>query len=119
MANDFKPTIGKKVLKTESLKWIKKYEDDHRKEKTKDTKSVFYGKDVLQKIIDTPGATGVSIFLALKHSDHAKKDVVSFVLVPTKEDGKLIWVTDGDKDGETYGWDDGRVCPPDCTEQED
>jgi len=117
MANEFKPTIGKKVTKTDSLKWIKKYDNETRVEKDKDTKSVFYGKDVLQKIIDTPGAAGMSIFLALKPSEHAKKDVVNFVLIPTKEDGTLIWVTDGGKDGETYGWDDGALCPPLCSNE--
>jgi hypothetical protein len=120
MANDFKPTIGSRVSKDEAEKWIKKYDDEHRKEKKKDTKSVFYGKDVLQAIIDTPHAAGVSIFLSMKYSPHAGKDTVNFVLVPTKEDGKLIWYeeTSGKDGGTTRSWDEGAVCPPTCPEGE-
>jgi len=117
MANQFKPTDGGRVSKTDAQKWIKKY-DDERKDKMKDTKSVFYGKDVLQKIIDTPNAAGVSFFLCKKHDAYAGKETVNFVLIPTTAEGKLIWVTDGDKDGETYAWDDGRVCPPNCTDED-
>lgn len=113
MANQFEPTIGARVSKTDAQKWIKKY-DDERKDKMKDTKAVFYGKDVLQRIIDTPNATGISIFLCKKYNDYADKETVNYVLVPTTLDGKLIWGTDGDKEGETNAWDDGKVCPPNC-----
>lgn len=114
MANEFKPTIGSPVAKSEAEKWIKKYDDERRKDKWKDTKSVFYGKDILQKIIDTPGASGMSVFLCLKHSDHAKKEVESFVLVPTSEDGTLIWGEAEGKDVSRPGYDDGLQCPPNC-----
>jgi hypothetical protein len=57
---------------------------------------------------------GVSIFLALKHSEYAGRDVVNYVLLPTKEDGTIIWVRDGGKDAGTYGFDDGVTCPPEC-----
>ena len=114
MANEFKPTIGSKVSKTEAEKWIKKYDDERRKDKMKDTKSVFYGKDVLQEIINTPGASGVSFFLSLKHSSHAGKEVENLVLVPTKEDGTLIWEEAGGKDARSPAYDDGAVCPPTC-----
>ena len=115
MANDFKPTIGSKVSKSEAEKWIKKYDDDHRKEKKKDTKSVFYGKETFQKLIDTPHAAGVSVILCKKFSAHAGQDVVNFVLVPTKEDGTLIWSEVSGKDGEDdKSFDDGLVCPPSC-----
>jgi hypothetical protein len=114
MANDFKPSIGGKVPKVDADKWIKEY-DKKRKDKDKDTKSVFFGKDVLQQIIDTPGAAGISFFFASKYSEWAKKDVDTLVLVPTKEDGTLIWPKDvSGKDGEEMGWDDGAICPPTC-----
>lgn len=112
--SSFKPTIGSPVSKSEALKWIKKYDDERRKDKMKDTKSVFYGRDVLQKILDTPGASGISIFLSLRHSAHAGKEVENFVLVPTQEDGTLIWEDYDGKDAGSPAFDDGAVCPPTC-----
>ena len=114
MANEWKPTVGAPVAKSEAEKWIKKYDDERRKDKWKDTKSVFYGKDMLQKIIDTPEATGMTVILALKHSEHAKKDVETFVLVPTKLDGTLIWGDAEGKDENKPGYDEGLICPPTC-----
>lgn len=117
MANQFKPTIGARVAKTDAQKWIDKY-DEERKDKKKDTKSIFYGKDVLQQIINTPEASGISIFLCKKFNDYAGKDTVNFVLVPTKEDGTLIWSQNSGKDGDDpTGWDDGLSCPPTCPGQ--
>ena len=115
MANDFKPTIGSRVPKVEAEKWIKKYDDEHRKDKGKETRSIFYGKDVLQQIIDTPKAAGVSVFLSMKFNPHFGKDAVNFVLVPTMEDGTLIWNENSGKDGDDpTSWDDGLICPPSC-----
>ncbi len=115
MADQFKPTIGSRVSKTDAEKWIKKYDDERRKDKMKDTKSVFYGKDVLLEILQTPEASGISIFLSLKHSPHAGKETENFVLIPTKEDGTLIWSeTSGKDEAGSPAWDDGSVCPPNC-----
>jgi hypothetical protein len=116
MNNDFKPNDGGKVSRSNAEKWIKKYDDDHRKEKEKDTKSVFFGKDFLTTIMNTPGATGISFFFAKKYSDHAKKDVLDLVLVPTKEDGTLLWPSSIEgKDGtDDMAYDSGKPCPPYC-----
>jgi hypothetical protein len=126
MANDFKPTVGGKVGKKEAEDWIAKYDREHRKEKDKDTKSVFFGRDVIEQILST-GCAGISFFLALKPSEYAKKDVVALVMVPTREDGSLIWnSTDGgggngsattlSSNGET-AYDQGNPCPPYCPKQ--
>jgi len=116
MANDFKPTIGSKVLRSEAEKWIKKYDDEKRKEKKKDTKSVFFGKDVLEAMMKGNGAAGISFFFGTKYSAEAGKDVDTLVLIPTKEDGTLIWAKEvGGKDGEEeFAMDEGKRCPPDC-----
>jgi hypothetical protein len=120
MADQFKPTVGAKVSKSEAQKWIKRYDDEIRKDKLKDTKSVFYGKDVLQEILKTPGAAGISFFLCLKHSSHAGKEVENLVLVPTKEDGTLLWKEPDGKDSSgSFTWDDGSVCPPLCPKDQD
>jgi hypothetical protein len=114
MANDFKPTIGGKVLKSDAEAWIKKY-DDEKKDKAKDTTSVFFGKDFLHEILRTEGAAGISFFLAKKYSEFAGKDVVDLVLVPRKEDGTLLWPPSDGKDGNSSAYDNGKTCPPLCS----
>jgi hypothetical protein len=113
MANEFKPTAGEHVTKTDAETWIKKYDNDHRKDKDKDTRSVFYGRDLIERILDQEGCTGITFFLASKHSDWAKKDQVQLVLVGRKEDGTLLWGSEG-KDGGPGAGDSGVVCPPIC-----
>lgn len=116
MANEFKKNVGSEVPKTEALKWIEKYDNDHRRDKGKDTKSVFFGSDLIQKILDQPHCTGISFFLGLKHSEYAKKDTVNLILVGRTENGTLLWPdTDAGKDG-TSGLvgDTGIPCPPYC-----
>jgi hypothetical protein len=133
MANDFKPTIGGKVLKKDAEAWIKKY-DDEKAEKAKDTTSVFFGRDFIENILRThpeasgisgrdfienilrthPEASGISFFLCKKYSEYAGKDVVDLVLVPRKEDGTLIWPYEDGKDGGQAAYDSGKTCPPSC-----
>jgi hypothetical protein len=119
MANDFKPGVGGKVTHDDAKKWIEKYDKERRKEKDKDTKSVFFGKETLRAILETEGAAGISFFLALKPNSHAKKDTETLVMIPTREDGKLIYVSEGagkDPDG-GYVWDEGASCPPLCPDE--
>jgi hypothetical protein len=114
MANDFKPTIGGSVPKSDADLWIEDYDKEHRKDKGKDTKSVFYGKDVLLSILNQEGCTGISFFLASKHSDFAQKKTVQLVLVGRKEDGTLLWGTEGKDGGDPGSVDTGLTCPPTC-----
>src|SRR5688500_14109369 len=117
MANEFKADVGHPVSKSEAEKWIKKYDDEVRKDKKKDTKSVFYGRDILLKLLSQKDSAGITFFLSLKHSDYAGKDMVQLVLVATREDGTLLWpeTTDG-KDGSGAGTvaNAGSQCPPYC-----
>ena len=115
MANGFKPDVGGPVPKIDAQKWIEKYDNDHHPDKNKDTKSIFFGRDILLKLLAQDGCAGISFFLAKKHSDFAGKETVNLVLVGTKEDGTLLWSSDGkDGDGGTTA-DNGSVCPPNCT----
>jgi hypothetical protein len=118
MANHFKPDVGTGVPKSEALKWIKRYEEEHRKEKDKDTRSVFYGRDILEHLLAQKDCAGITFFLGLKHSDYAKKETVQLVLVGTKEDGTLLWPEDvAGKDGDSGGGttaNSGTMCPPYC-----
>jgi hypothetical protein len=118
MANNFDPKDGGKVLRSDAEKWIKKFNDEDRHEKDKDTESIFFGKDFLRSILDeNPDCAGISIFLSKKHSDHAQKDVINVVLIPRKADGTLIYstVSDGKDVPLQYVWDTGKVCPPSCS----
>lgn len=116
MANNFKPTIGESVPRKDAEQWINDYDREHRKDKDKDTRSVFYGKDILLKLLNQDGCTGISFFLASKHSEFAQKKTVQLVLVGRKEDGTLLWGTDGvGKDaGDPGSVDNGLACPPTC-----
>jgi hypothetical protein len=117
MANDFKRTIGNAITRAEANEMIKKYDNEHRKDKHKDAKSVFYGRDLIEKILgQSTEVTGITFFLAAKNNPWAGKDTVQLVLVGTKEDGTLLWPVDGagkDDAGGTAG-DNGLTCPPSC-----
>ena len=116
MANEFKPNVGGKVSKKEAMEWIEKY-DKEIKDKSKDTKSIFYGRDVLLKILSIEGSAGITFFLGLKYNEAVGKDTVQLVLVPTREDGTLIWADDNSAakvgDG-MVAFDGGYGCPPYC-----
>ncbi len=117
MANDFKPNVGGKVSKKEAMEWIEKYENEIRKDKARDTRSLFYGRDVLTKILSIEGSAGITFFLGLKHNEAVGKDTVQLVLVPTAEDGTLIWADDdaASKVGDgVVAFDGGYPCPPYC-----
>lgn len=121
MAHPFKPNVGKKVGKKEAEGWIDKYDKTHRHDKD-DTRSVFYGRDALLRLLAADGSTGITFFLALKPDEETKKDRVQLVLVPTKEDGTLIWDDNtaaksaaAAKDDDSSGpVDSGVTCPPYC-----
>lgn len=116
MANEFKANVGSAMAKSEAQKWIDKYDKEVRREKDKDTKSIFYGREILEKLLAQPGCAGISFFLGLKYNDYAKKDTVQLVLVGTREDGTLMWSDSGEgKDGASGTTaDSGTSCPPYC-----
>ena len=114
MADEFKPTVGRGMTQSDAEAMIKKYDDQLRADKGTDTKSVFYGKDAINEILNQAGdeCAGISFFLALKYSEFAQKDVVDIVMVGTKEDGTLLWkestaLADG-------AYDVSLGCPPYC-----
>jgi hypothetical protein len=114
MANEFKPTVGKQVLKADAEKWIEKFD----KERKKDTKSVFFGRDVLLRALSTPGASGLSFMFARKLSEGQGKDADDLVIVPTTEDGTLLWTSDqptlsSDTSGSST-YNAATTCPPYC-----
>lgn len=116
MSKPFDPNAGKEVSKSEAMTWIDKYDKEMRKDKDADTRSIFFGKDVLLKMLEGKSA-GISVFLGLKYSDDVKKEVVNLVLVPTTEDGTLMWGgvnASVQKDAPPASFDYGTPCPPYC-----
>lgn len=117
MANEFKSNVGGKISKKEAMEWIEKYDKEMRKDKLKDTKSIFYGRDVLLRILSEDGSSGITFFFGLKYNEAVKKDTVQLVLVPTREDGTHIWPEDdasAQAGGGAVAFDLGLDCPPYC-----
>ena len=117
MAKKFSSNVGTKISKKEAKAWIEKYDKEVRKDKKNDTKSLFYGRDALLKILSESGSAGITFFLALKYNKAIKKDTVVLVLVPTTEDGKLIWPDDAiaaKSPGGAVAFDGPLPCPPYC-----
>ncbi|MGC3942959.1 MAG: hypothetical protein QM762_00215 [Chryseolinea sp.] len=116
MANKFEPNAGSGVSKEDAQSWIDKYDREHRKDKDKDTKAIFFGKDNLSKMLVGKSA-GITIFLGLRYSDIVEKEVVNLILVPTTEDGTLLWnkttATEA-ADADAGAYDIGYPCPPYC-----
>jgi hypothetical protein len=119
MANEFKRNVGGKISKDDAMAWIEKYDKEVRKDKAKDTRSVFYGRDVLLKILSDESIAGITFFLGLKHNDAVKKETVQLIMVPTKEDGTHVWADDSAEakagaGGGAVAFDGGYQCPPYC-----
>jgi hypothetical protein len=116
MANEFKPTVGNPISKADAEKWIEKFD----KERKKDTKSVFYGRNAIEAILSDTRASGISFFFVRKYDDKAKKDIDDIVMVGTMEDGTLLWdgpttqmrTANGGGTSQTY--DGSSTCPPYC-----
>ncbi|HTF16651.1 MAG TPA: hypothetical protein VK658_01190 [Chryseolinea sp.] len=116
MQNPFDPSTGTEVTKSEAMAWIEKYDREMRKDKDADTKSIFFGKAVLEKMLEGRSA-GITFFLGLKYNEDVKKEVVNLVLVPTTSDGTLLWASSSAtalNDGESGAADFGTPCPPYC-----
>lgn len=108
------------------MEWIDKYDKEMRKDKLKDTRSIFYGREMLLRILSEEGSAGITFFFALKYNEAVKKETVQLVLVPTREDGTHIWgeekVSSKSKVkaasvkpiGGAIAFDGGVQCPPYC-----
>jgi hypothetical protein len=124
MAKKFKPNVGGRISKKQAMEWIEKYDKEMRKDKLKDTKSIFYGRDMLLRILSQEGSAGITLFFALRYNEDVKKETLHLVLVPTREDGTHIWPEDVEPakakaksviaTGGAVAFDGGLQCPPYC-----
>lgn len=123
MAKEFKPNVGRQVDAGEAQKWIDEYDHVMRKDKAVDTKSIFYGRDALLKMLSEEGTTGITFYLALKPTEaDPNKKTVQLVLYPTTEEGAIkATAKSGSTDAAALKvmdaqnpYDKGLQCPPYC-----
>lgn len=114
MADEFKPTSGSSISKADAEPMIQKYDDQFRADKGRDTRSLFFGRDALLKVLgeNADECAGISFFLAMKFSEFAQKDVVELIMVGTKADGTLVWQESIEPQDISYAAD--TPCPPYC-----
>jgi hypothetical protein len=110
MADEFKPTIGTKITKQQAIDWADKFD----KERKKDTKSVFFGRDAILTILADSRATGITFMFARKYDENQKKDIDDLVMVGTTQDGTILWDTPTTVNGTSQTYDGGQTCPPYC-----
>lgn len=112
MADEFKPSIGVKITKAQAQEWAGKWDKDRKK----DTKSVFFGRDAILTILADSRATGITFMFVRKFDDKQKKDIDDLVMVGTSEDGTLLWdaPTNNLTTGTSQTYDGGTGCPPYC-----
>jgi len=112
MANEFKPTVGSPISVAKAKEQIEKF----KKERKKDTDSVFFGRNVIEGILADTRAAGISMMFCRKYDDKQKKDIDDIILVGRMEDGTLLW-TEQDQVSitNTSGPIDNSIpCPPGC-----
>lgn len=114
MASVFKPNVGAQVPKSDALKWIDKFD----KERKKDTKSVFYGREAIEAILSDPTVAGISFFFCRKPG-HDGKDSDDILMVGRREDGTLTWndlppEASNKRGGGSQTFENGISCPPYC-----
>jgi hypothetical protein len=128
MAKDFKPNVGKRTSKSTAEKWIKNFEKHFRKDPKVDTKSVFFGRDAILKMLAEDGSTGITFFFTYQPNPNFDgKETIQLVMVPTTEDGTLLWTSDDANKATSaaastsaqaltkdMSYDDGALCPPYC-----
>jgi hypothetical protein len=111
MAEEFKPTVGAKITKEQATSWADKWD----KERKKDTKSVFLGRDAILSILADSRATGITFMFVRKFDDKQKKDIDDLVMVGTTEDGTLLWDAPPSlATGTSQTYNSGSTCPPYC-----
>lgn len=94
---------GAKISRQQAMNMI----DGFQKQNKDHVRSIYYDKEALQSVLDTPGCAGVSIYFA-------KGDTgPTLVLIPVDENGKNIWEDEKSKGGFT-AMDVGNACPPYC-----
>jgi hypothetical protein len=112
----FLSSVGTEISREQAREMVAKYDKAYRQDKERDTKSIFYGREIIERLLkEDERVSGISFFFGCKYSEFAQKDVVQLVLVSTLEDGTLLWPDSSGKDMPVGGSaDNGMACPPTC-----
>lgn len=106
----FHSQVGELVSLETAKEWIKNHGSSNAEIHAKSgvvINSYFFGKDAIQKLLDTVGAVGIRIHFAADENG-AKK----LVIFPANENGNDILIQS--EDGSDKGLDGGLPCPPVC-----
>lgn len=109
MTYKLSPADGAPIEKVKADKWIKKYKDKHPGKD--EIIARFFGKDIVQKILDQKDCVGIRIYSAIGDNDESQQ-----LIVGAREDGSNIWP----KDAQAVTAEDAIIadaskpCPPYC-----
>lgn len=97
----FNGSEGAPIDRTEAAKWTANYRNAVAGANGAAVKAHFYGREVLQKLLDQPGCMGIRMYYA-----RDEKGQKQLILVGADADGN---------DMEELVVDSSKVCPPDCS----
>lgn len=97
---------GKKISKAEAMTYVENYQKDHKDPKT--VRSIYYDKEHVQSVLDTPGCVGVQIYFGKNGDGNV------LVIFPVDENGKIIDETHELAKGQFSILEVGNPCPPYC-----
>jgi hypothetical protein len=98
---------GARITKQMAMEMIESFEKENQ---GKSAKSIYFDKDSLQSLLDTPGCVGVKI-----HYAKGKEGNNTLVLIPVDQDGLALWEDEQAKSKDDFGaLNVGNPCPPYC-----
>ncbi len=92
---------GEPIDLAQAAKWTANYRSGNTGSDGDTVKAHFYGREVLQQLLDQPGCMGIRIYYA-----HDEKGQKQLVLIGANEEGD---------DMEELIIDGSHICPPDCS----
>lgn len=109
MTYKFSPADGAPIEKVKADKWIKKYKDKHPGKD--EIIARFFGKDIVQKILDQKDCVGIRIYSAIGDENENQQ-----LIVGAREDGSNIWPKDAQllTAEDAIIADASKPCPPYC-----
>jgi hypothetical protein len=102
--------IGAPIAGATAERWARAYQRLH----PGGVRSVFFGREVLERLLEQPGCEGVSIQRAIDDRDRE-----TFALMPLDHNGAYLPGEGApDEDAVPFAVDEGDRCPPTCPPQD-
>lgn len=107
----YTPQVGKDIGYEAGAKMIKNYRD----QEPDDVVAHFFGRDIIENILATPGCIGIRMFHGLN-----ELGIRQIILVAADKDGKnILEYKTGDEKKKAIVADASKPCPPYCGEETD